>query len=203
MFEYIYGKLAEKNPAFAVIEAGGIGYLLHISLTTYSQIGEQEFCRLYTHQVIRDDAHLLFGFSTQDERNLFRLLISVSGIGPNTARLLLSSMSLQELRNAIQQGHVGILKSIKGIGEKTALRIIVDLKDKVEKSDIIAEKLDVSHNTIRQEALSGLTVLGFHRKNVEKALDQIIKAYLDQQAPEGGGKPLSVEVLIKEALKIL
>ena len=112
-------------------------------------------------------------------------------------------MSLPELRNAIQQGHVGVLKSIRGIGEKTAQRIIVDLKDKVEKTDYIAEKLDVSHNTIRQEALSGLTVLGFHKKNVEKALDQIIKAHQDQQSSEGGVKLLSVEELIKEALKIL
>ena len=203
MYEYIQGKLVEKNPAFVVIEAGGIGYLLHISLTTYGQIGDQEHCKLFTHQVIREDAQLLFGFSTTDERELFRQLISVSGIGPNTARLLLSSMSIAELRSAIQQARVGILKSIKGIGEKTAQRIIVDLKDKVEKTDFIIEKSDALHNSIREEALSGLTVLGFHKKNAEKALDQIIKAHQEKQGTGSIDRPLSVEELLKEALKML
>ncbi len=203
MYAYIQGKLVEKNPAYVIIEAGGIGYLLHISLTTYGQINDQEQCKLYTHQVVREDAHLLFGFYTVDERDLFRQLISVSGIGPNTARLLLSSMSLTELRSAIQLGQVGILKSIKGIGEKTAQRIIVDLRDKVEKTDFILEKSDALHNRIREEALSGLTVLGFQKKNAEKAIDQIIKKHQEKQGTGSTEKPLSVEELLKEALKML
>jgi Holliday junction DNA helicase RuvA len=201
MYAYIQGKLVEKNPAYAVIEANGVGYMLHITLNTYSRIAENELCRLYTHQVIREDAHLLYGFADTEERDLFRMLISVSGIGPNTARMLLSSLSVNELKAAITTGQVGTLKSIKGIGEKSAQRIIVDLKDRLEKVELLPEKSDIRHNRFRDEALSGLVVLGFQKRNAEKALDQAIKDY-EKIGPDNQ-VPMTVEFLIKEALKVL
>ena len=203
MYDYIYGKLTEINPAYAVIETGGIGYLLNISLNTYTRLSGVESCKLYTHLVVREDAHVLFGFADLHERELFRLLISVSGVGPNTARLLLSSMSVLELQQAIGSGNVRLLKSVKGIGEKSAQRIIIDLKDKVDKGVQAPQKVDISHNTVREESLSGLIVLGFPKKLAEKAVDEVIKQYqLIQESNEASPK-LSVEVLIKEALKRL
>ncbi len=201
MYAYIQGKLVEKNPAYVVLETNGIGYMMHITLNTYSRIAEQETCRLYTHQVIREDAHLLFGFADTEERDLFRMLISVSGIGPNTARMLLSALSVNELKGAITSGQVGILKSIKGIGEKSAQRIIVDLKDKFEKGEPLSEKSDSRHNRLRDEALSGLVVLGFQKRIAEKALDQVIKVY-EKNGPDSE-VPMTVEFLLKEALKVL
>jgi Holliday junction DNA helicase RuvA len=201
MYEYIQGKLAEINPAYAVIDTGGIGFILHITLNTYTRINGSENCKLYAHQVIREDAHVLFGFADLEERELFRLLISVSGVGPNTARLLLSSLNINELKDAIVSGRVGVLKSVKGIGEKSAQRIIVDLKDKIDKASPLSQKVEFSHNTIREESLSGLVVLGFPKKLAEKAIDEVIKD-LRQLEGSGSGTPaLSVERLIKEALK--
>ena len=202
MYDYIYGKLAEINPGFAVVETGGIGYLLNISLNTYTKLSGVENCKLYTHLVVREDAHILFGFADLHERELFRLLISVSGVGPNTARLLLSSMDVQELQQAIGSGNVRLLKSVKGIGEKSAQRIIVDLKDKVDKAAEWPQKVEISHNTIKEEALSGLVILGFPKKLAEKAIDEVIKSHrVTDGGPTGAG--LSVEILIRETLKRL
>jgi Holliday junction DNA helicase RuvA len=199
MYEYIQGTLTEINPAYAVIEAAGVGYILQITLNTYTRISGQERCKLFTHQVVREDAHLLFGFADDEERELFRLLISVSGVGPNTARLLLSSMSTAELRQAIVTAQVGVLKSVKGIGDKSAQRIIVDLKDKIDKGGLTGRKIDFSHNTVREESLSGLVILGFPRKIAEKAVDEVLKSW----KLEGKENVQSVELLIKEALKRL
>lgn len=204
MYAYIQGKLVEKNPAYAVIEANGVGYMLHISLNTYILLGDEETCRLYTHHVVREDAQLLYGFAREEERDLFRLLISVSGIGPNTARMLLSSLKVSDLKEAIITGRVGVLKAIKGIGEKSAQRIIVDLKDKIDKGDVvITEKVDESHNTVRQEALSGLITLGFQRKLVEKAMEHVIGAEMQARKNGEAAREISVEFLIRESLKIL
>lgn len=203
MYEYIQGKLTEINPAYAVIDAGGIGYILNITLNTYSKINALEQCKLYAHQVVREDAHVLFGFADLEERELFRQLISVSGVGPNTARLLLSSLNVSELKDAIVSGRVGVLKSVKGIGEKSAQRIIVDLKDKVERGSASPQKIELSHNTIREESLSGLVILGFPKKVAEKAVDEVIRELLQQAASDSDVPPLSVERLIKEALKRL
>ena len=203
MYEYIQGKLAEINPAYAVIDTGGTGFILHITLNTYTKINSLQNCKLYTHQVIREDAHVLFGFADPEERELFRLLISVSGVGPNTARLLLSSLSTAELKEAIVLGKVNVLKSVKGIGEKSAQRIIVDLKDKMDKVTAWTQKVDFSHNTIREQSLSGLVILGFPRKVAEKAVDEVIKEFRQPADQDNEAAVLSVERLIKEALKRL
>lgn len=200
MYAFIEGKVVERNPAFVILETQGIGFQLHISLNTYTSIGDKPHCRLYTHFVVREDAQLLYGFADEEERELFRLLISVSGVGPNTARLLLSSMNTRDLASAIANGQTGMLKAVKGIGEKSAQRIIVDLKDKVEKGMPVVEKVGMIHNTLREEALSGLVVLGFQKKGAEKVLDQIIREH-GKQLDEGG--ILTVETLIREALKNL
>ena len=194
MYEYIQGKLVEKNPAYAVVEANGIGYLLNISLHTYSQLKEDEHCTLLVHLVVREDAMILFGFSGADERELFRQLISVSGIGPNTARMILSSVHPQEIIQAIVVGNAPLLQSIKGIGGKTAQRLIVELKDKLSKDLIPYEKLPGGYNTKKDEALSGLIILGFSKMVAEKALTKVI---------EKEGSTLPVEQLIRHALKIL
>ena len=158
---------------------------------------------MYAHLVIREDAQVLFGFAETEERDLFRLLLTVSGIGPNTARLLLSSLSIVELKDAITAGRVNILKSVKGIGEKSAQRIIVDLRDKIDKGSSPVQKVDFSHNTIREESLSGLVILGFPRKVAEKAVDDVIRE-LKQLAPEESPTTVvNVERIIKEALKRL
>ncbi|MCU0370195.1 MAG: Holliday junction branch migration protein RuvA [Bacteroidales bacterium] len=203
MYEYIQGVLAEVNPAYAVIDTGGTGFILHITLNTYTRISGLQQCKLFTHQVIREDAHVLFGFADLEERELFRLLISVSGIGPNTARLLLSSLSVPELKEAIATGKVGVLKSVKGIGEKSAQRIIVDLKDKLDKGLVWTEKVEIAHNTIREQSLSGLVILGFPRKVAEKAVDEVIRELRQTAGQEKEAADISVERLIKEALKRL
>jgi holliday junction DNA helicase RuvA len=203
MYEYIQGKLAEINPAYAVIDTGGTGFILHITLSTFTKISGLQNCKLYTHQVIREDAQMLFGFADLEERELFRLLISVSGVGPNTARLLLSSLNVAELKEAIALGKVGVLKSVKGIGEKSAQRIIVDLKDKIDKGVAWTQKVEISHNTIREQSLSGLVSLGFPRKVAEKAVDDVIKELRQPALDENEAAVLSVERLIKEALKKL
>lgn len=203
MYDFIRGKLIEVNPAYAVLEAGGVGYLLNISLNTYSRLAGIDAIKLYTHLVVREDAHVLYGFADLEEREVFRQLISVSGIGPNTARLLLSSLNVGEIKQAITAGNVGILKSVKGIGEKSAQRIIVDLRDKLDKGADTIQKVEFSHNTVREESLSGLIVLGFPKKLAEKAIDEVIRQHRedsDISLKEGG---LNVETLIKEALKRL
>jgi len=194
MYEFIKGKIIEKNPAYTIIETQGIGYILNISIHTYSLIKENEHCLLYTHLVVRDDDMLLFGFIEKEERELFRQLISVSGVGVSTARIILSSLSPEEVCRAIAEGNTLLLQSIKGIGIKTAQRIIIDLKDKLSRDLIPQEKMGFMHNTKKEEALSGLIILGFPKMIAEKGLNKIIQS-------EGTG--LSVEQLIKQALKIL
>lgn len=192
MYEFIQGRLIDLTPTNAVIEAGSIGYFIHISLNTYSLINGKEQARLFLHQVVREDAHLLYGFAEATERELFRLLISVNGIGSNTALMMLSSLTADEIRRAILEENVGLLQSIKGIGAKTAQRVIIDLKDKVGKvTDSGQTLMSRADNTIRDEALSALVMLGFARKNIEKELDKLLKANPD----------LTVEETIKTALK--
>lgn len=194
MYNYISGKLTERNPAYAVVDVHGVGYLLHISLHTYSQLKENDNCTLFTHLVAREDDMQLYGFAEQAERELFRQLISVSGVGVSTARLILSSLSPAEVIRAIGEGNAPTLQRIKGIGAKTAQRIIVDLRDKVSKEPFPSQNIGVLHNTKREEALSGLIILGFPKQVAEKALNKILET-------EGTG--LTVEQLIKQALRML
>ncbi len=193
MITHINGKLVEKNPTFVVIETRGIGYLLHISLNTFSQIPDKESVFLYTHLSVKEDSHTLYGFISKIEREIFRLLISVSGVGPSTARTMLSSMTTDEIQHAIASGNVGIIQSVKGIGAKTAQRVLVDLKDKITKTYAIDEVSTSLNNTNKNEALSALEVLGFAKKQSEKVIDKIL---LEDSS-------FSVEMLIKKALKNL
>ncbi len=191
MITHIKGRLIEKNPSFVVIDCNGVGYLLRISLHTYSQISSDESCMLYTHLSIKEDAHTLFGFFDKPERELFRLLVSVSGVGPNTAQMILSSLSPHDAQQAILAENVATLQSVKGIGAKTAQRIILDLKDKIAKQGITSDSSFVLHNTTREEALSALTMLGFSKNSIEKAIDKELR----------GDANLEVEDLVKRVLK--
>jgi len=193
MYEYIEGEIIEKNPAYATIFVSGCCYFINISLTTYSQIQKLDKGRLYLHQIIRDDAHSLYGFHTKQEREIFRMLISVSGIGANTARLMLSSLSPSEIQNAIISGDVNTLKSIKGIGAKSAQRVIIDLGDKMSREEAGTEIFALKGNTIKEEALSALVVLGFSKNTVDKVVNKILAEEND----------LGVEDLIKKSLKRL
>ena len=193
MFEYIRGKVAELRPANIVVEAGGIGYFVHISLNSYSALNGKQEATVFLHQVVREDAHLLYGFATGSERELFRLLISVTGIGSNTALMMLSSLTPEELKTAILSENVHVLKSIKGIGAKTAQRVIIDLKDKIGKTSASDQILLTPDNTIRNEALSALVMLGFAKKPAEQAVDSILAA----------DSNTSVESVVKQALKSL
>ena len=193
MIDFIKGEIAELTPTYVILEQSGIGYHIHISLGSYSLLQGQKSVCLFIHQVIREDAHLLFGFVSIDEREIFRMLISVSGVGANTARMILSSMTPDEVRFAIAGGEVGLLKKIKGIGAKSAERIIVDLKDKVAKPAENLQLFRTLGNTNRKEALSALEILGFSKKPAEIVLDKLL---LKDSA-------LSVEDLIKQALKLL
>jgi len=200
MYEYISGKVIETNPAHAVIDVNGVGYFINISVFTYSHLEAEKVCKLYIHLVVREDAHVLYGFSTENERQLYRHLISVSGVGSNTARLILSAYSPDEISTAISTENVKLLESIKGIGAKSAQRIVVDLKDKLAKEGyILEEKYTLSHNTLLNDALTGLTSLGFNRKQAEKALDKAFTG-IKENKPETA---LTVEGLIREALKLL
>lgn len=193
MYEFIKGEITGINPANVVIEAGGVGYSIKISLNTYSKLNTQKTSKVLIHQIVREDAHLLFGFAEPAERELFRNLISVNGVGANTAIMMLSSLSPNEIVSAISTENVTILKSIKGIGAKTAQRIIIDLKDKLGKFTETGQVLVQSGNTIRNESLSALVMLGFAKKDAEKTLDKIFN-----ENPE-----LTVESVIKHALKRL
>jgi Holliday junction DNA helicase RuvA len=193
IYEYITGKLADLTPAAAVVEQGGIGYQIQISLQTYSAIRGQETVVLMVEEIIREDAHTLFGFHSREEREMFRLLVSVNGIGPNTARMMLSSLTTPDIRRAIQTDNVNLLKSVKGVGIKTAQRVIIDLRDKLAKTEESTGIFPIPGNTSRDEALSALVMLGFGRNESVKALDQILK-----DAPATGA-----EELVKLALKKL
>lgn len=191
MITHIKGKLIEKHTTHAIVECNGLGYYLPISLQTFSSLPDTENVILYTYLIIREDAHILYGFAEKTEREIFKLLISVSGVGPSTAIIMLSSMSSEEIQQAIATEDVEKIKSVKGIGIKTAQRVIVDLKDKILKTYQISEDFIISNNTIKNEALSALEVLGFARKRVEKIIQIII-----QESPE-----INLEDLIKRALK--
>lgn len=193
MIAQIKGRLIEKTPTYVIIDCGGVGYQLNISLNTFSKIGDSELCLLFTHFVVREDAQLLYGFKEKSERELFRLLISVSGVGSSTAMMILSSLSPDETKNAIMMSDVNTLKSVKGIGAKSAERIIVDLKDKIGKVESSDNLSMFSNNTIKEEALSALVMLGFSKAPAEKALTKIISQYPD----------VTVEELIKKTLKNL
>jgi Holliday junction DNA helicase RuvA len=193
MITHLKGKLVEKNPTHVVIECAGVGYFVNISLHTYSRIGTSENIQLYTHLQIKEDSHTLFGFSEQSERQIFRLLLSVSGIGSSTARTMLSSLSPGQVRDAIASGDVHTIQSIKGIGAKTAQRVILDLRDKILKVYDIDEVSANPNNTTKDEALSALEVLGFVRKQAELAVTKVLN-----QDPA-----LSVEDVIKLSLKNL
>jgi holliday junction DNA helicase RuvA len=194
MISYIKGKLAEKSPTEIVIEANGIGYAIHISLHTFSALPDSDLIKLYTFLHIKEDAHTLYGFIDKSERELFKLLISVSGIGPGTARTMLSSIAPDTIIQAIASENVATIQSAKGVGVKTAQRVIIDLKDKINKIYTIEYQNEVvSTAANRNEALDALEVLGFVRKASEKIIDKIIKDDPDA----------SVETLIKKALKNL
>lgn len=193
MITHLEGKLVEKNPTDVVIDCNGVGYFLHISLHTYSQIPDQEHLRLYTYLQVREDAHNLYGFSSKIEREIFKLLLSVSGVGASTARGMLSSLEPDQVKEAIASGDVATIQSVKGIGAKTAQRVILDLKDKVLRVYGLDEVSLTSNNTNKGEALSALEVLGFTKKQSEKVIDRIVG-----KQPEA-----SVEAIIKEALKNL
>lgn len=196
MIEYIRGEIAEITPAMVVIDCNGVGYGVNISLNTYSAIQSLSSVKLYIYEAIREDAHILFGFSSKEERELFLLLISVSGIGGNTARMILSALSPKELCGVISSGNDKLLKSVKGIGLKTAQRIIVDLKDKIAASGmetVSTEALSVTNTEIHDEAVAALTMLGFAQAPSQKVVSAILKE--EPSAP--------VEKVIKLALKRL
>ena len=193
MIAHIRGKLVEKKPTNVIIDCGGVGYHLNISLHTFSKIPDQENLKLYTHLQVKEDSHTLFGFSSIEEREIFRLLISVSGIGASTARTMLSSLTPNQVKEGIATGDVALIQSIKGIGAKTAQRVILDLKDKILKVYDIDENSTIKSNTNKDEALSALEVLGFLKKQSERVVDKI----LSQQADA------DVETIIKLALKNL
>ena len=191
MITHLHVVLEEKTPASAVIDCGGIGYVLSISLNTYAQLPDKGTCRLFTHLAIRDDAHVLFGFFSKDERELFRSLISVSGVGGNTALAVLSGLDPSGVKTTIVNGDVATLKSIKGVGPKTAERIIVDLRDKMGKMDVGELALGLPQNKQKEEALTALVTLGFAKNAAEKSIDKVLKKY---------GNDLGVEEIVKHAL---
>ena len=193
MITQIIGRLVEKLPTHVVIDCQGVGYQVNISLHTFSQLGDDEKIKLYTHLQIKEDSHTLFGFFTTLERSVFRLLLSVSGIGASTARTMLSSLEPQQIQRAIITEDLATIKSIKGIGLKTAQRVLIELKDKMLNLFEGEEIQPFPNNTIKEEALSALEVLGYSRKQSERILDNIIQSASDS----------SVEGLIKEALNKL
>lgn len=199
MIEYVRGEIAELSPATAVIDCNGVGYALNISLNTYTAIQGKKSCKLFVYEAIREDAYVLYGFVDKQEREIFLLLISVSGIGGNTARMILSALSTSELVNVIATENVGILKTVKGIGLKTAQRVIVDLKDKIKTTTVVSDVaigggvLNIAKAEIQEEAISALTMLGFATVPSQKVVVAILKE--DPNAP--------VEQVIKLALKRL
>lgn len=195
MIAYLSGSFTVKNPAFVVVECNGVGYQVHISLHTYSKIQSLERGKIHTYLVVREDAQILFGFADEAEKNMFVLLLGVQGVGPNTARMILSSMNVAELEQAVLADNDAMIQRIKGVGPKTAKRIVIDLKDKVGKGTAMIENsFGVSHNTIKEEALTALAMLGFTRQQGEKAITSALKSDPD---------PKDVESLIKLALKNL
>ena len=193
MINHLKGKLVEKNPTYVVVECNGVGYFLNISLHTFSLLSPDENVQLFTHLQVKEDSHTLFGFSDKAEREIFRLLLSVSGIGASTARTMLSSLNPTQVRDAIASGDVATIQGIKGIGAKTAQRVILDLKDKILKVYDINEVSLQSNNTTKEEALSALEVLGYTRRQSGKVVERILSQ----------DSSLSAEGIIKSALKNL
>lgn len=193
MITHLRGKLVEKNPTDIVVECNGVGYLLNISLHTHDKLPQDESIFIYTHLQVREDAQTLYGFMEKSEREVFRRLISVSGIGASTARTMLSSLNPSQVVDAIESEDVASIKSVKGIGAKTAQRVIIDLKDKIELAENVNKNLNTGRNTQRKEALSALETLGYSRKKSVKAVEKVIA-----NQPEA-----TVESIIKNALKNL
>lgn len=195
MYEYIKGIVTEATPTYVVMECGGIGYFLNVTVNTYSKLSPGKEVMLFLHQIVREDAHLLYGFYSREERTLFRQLISVSGIGANTAGVVLSSMTVDEVVNAIVTENVNAIKSVKGIGLKTAQRVIIELKDKVSgvSAGGVGEFVPSGKSAVKEEALAALVMLGFVRSQASKVLDKLTAS----------GEAMSVEGLIKAALKQL
>ena len=198
MITHLKGKLVEKNPAYVVIECAGVGYFVNISLHTYGSLPDDEACMLYTHLSVKEDSQTLYGFSGIPERNLFRHLISVSGVGPSTARMVLSSMEPKEIYRAIIAGNAAIMQTVKGIGGKTAQRIIIDLQDKLTKEGLVDSSEggsdQILSNKSYADALSALQMLGFAKGAAEKALSKVLRSEENE---------LSVEQLVKESLSVL
>ena len=195
MIAFLKGKLVHQEPTQVIVDVNGVGYQLSISLFTYSEIKDKENIMLHTHLTIREDAHLLFGFSSESEKRLFQQLISVNGVGPNTAIVMLSYMGSNELKSAIVREDAGTLQSIKGIGAKTALRVIIDLRDKLKKESWDETQPSISigpHNTLRKEALSALLTLGLSKAAAEKSVDSALNK---------SGNTITLEDLVKQALK--
>lgn len=193
MICHLKGKLVEKTPTFVILDCNGVGYKVNISLHTYSNIPDSESLKLETLLIVKEDSHTLYGFYGKVEREIFKLLISVSGVGPSTARIMLSAMSPKQIQEAIVNSDVATIQSAKGIGAKTAQRVILDLKDKIIKTFAISEDSGIQSNTIKDEALSALDVLGYSRRQSEKTIQKIILAHADD----------SLENIIKLALKNL
>ena len=191
MIYYLKGIVQELTPTYAVVEVGGVGYYVSVSLNTSQKLQQGRECLLYTQQIIREDAHLFFGFYEKAEKEMFNLLISVNGVGAVSAMILLSSLDLAEISRAILSGNSGVLQKVKGIGAKTAERIIIDLRDKVQKFEFAEGETPLTDNKVKEEALSALEVLGIPRKTSEKIMDKVLK-----QAPE-----TSTEELVKQVLK--
>lgn len=195
MIAFLKGKLVHREPTFVVIDVNGVGYHVNISLQTFTEIKEQESIKLFTHLAIREDAHVLYGFSTETEKRLFQMLISVNGVGPNTAIVMLSYLNTNELKTAIMREDVAALQAVKGIGGKTAQRVIIELKDKLKKEsweDIQPSISSGTHNTLRNEALSALLTLGLPKTSAEKSVDAVLKK---------SGNTITLEDLVKQALK--
>lgn len=195
MIAFLKGKLVQRDPTFVIVDVQGVGYLLHISLQTFSEIKQQENVMLHTHLNIREDAHVLFGFSSITEKKLFQQLISVNGVGPSTAIVMLSYMNCNELKSAIVREDAASLQAIKGIGSKTAQRVIIELKDKLKKESWEETQPAISlgpHNTMRNEALSALLTLGLPKAAAEKSVDTVLKK---------SGNTITLEDLVKQALK--
>lgn len=196
MIAFVEGKFVIKSPAHVVINCGGVGYHINISLNTYELLSKQDSGRVLTHLVVKEDSHTLYGFAEEDERVLFLLLLSVNGVGANTARMILSSMKPQEIKQAITTGNWALLKSVKGIGPKTAQRIVIDLQDKVQKTDGLTGEQIAAFTTVNkasEEALAALVMLGFARGEAEKGIQKV-----KQQNPN-----YSVEELVKHTLKVI
>ena len=194
MIGHIEGRIIEKNPAFLLVNCGGVGYLINISLNTYSQLGDEEYCALHVHTQVREDAINLFGFVEKSEKKIFQSLISVNGVGATTAMMMLSSLTPSDIRRAIVQNDVTALQKIKGIGAKSAQRIIIDLRDKLSKDELTENEFHPLDNTIKEEALSALVILGFSKNVAEKAIDKILT---------GNQQDMNVEQLVKDVLKSL